>query len=365
MYTAIVLAAGKGKRTALSINKTSYIFNNKPLYKHAVDMFDDAGFKVVLVINKDDEKLVKKRTPNIPYTYGGSTRSESVEKGLSLVDSKYVFIHDGARPFINRKMINDIKDLLSKYKAVLTSKIITNTIYDKALNIVDRNNLIQAETPQAFLTSEIKEAYAQKPTGNFTDDISIYKASFDNEIGLYLHQYNNDKITTKKDVEMYLKPAFKIGHSYDIHQTSSKRKLFLGGIEIESEFGLVGHSDADVLLHVVSECLLGALGFGDLGTHFPDTDPQYKDLDSKEIVLYVAKRVFEEGYVIENIDVTVFLEKPKLNPLIDKIRINVAKLLNINYGQVNIKATTFEKMDSIGKKEAIAAEAVCLIKKRD
>lgn len=364
MYTAIILAAGKGVRTALSMNKTTYLLDHKPLYKHSVDTFIEAGFKVVLVINKDDEEFVKQWTPNIPYIYGGKTRSESVINGLSITNSKYVFIHDGARPFINTLMINDIKELLKEYNAVLTCKIMTNTIYDKDLNNIDRNNLIQAETPQAFITSEIKEAYAEKPACNFTDDISVYKTIFNNEIGLYKHDYNNDKITTKKDVEMYFKPAFKIGHSYDIHQTSKDRKLFLGGLQIENDFGLVGHSDADVVLHVVGECLLGALGLGDLGTHFPDTDPLYKDLDSKEIVIYAAKEVIKEGYVIENIDITVFLELPKLNPFIKEMRINIAKLLKINYEQVNIKATTFEKMDSIGKKEAIAAEAVCLIKKK-
>lgn len=190
MYTVIILAAGKGERTVLSINKTSYILDHKPVYKHSVDLFIKAGFDVVLVINKNDESLVNKWTPNIPYTYGGITRSDSVKNGLNLVKTKYVFIHDGARPFTNSKMIEDIKHLLKKYHAVLTSKSVTNTIYDKQMKIIDRSILIQAETPQAFLTSEIKEAYAHKTANNFTDDISVYKNYFNHQIGLYMHDYN-------------------------------------------------------------------------------------------------------------------------------------------------------------------------------
>lgn len=364
MYTAIILMAGKGLRTTLSTNKTNLMLNHKPVYKHSLDLFQSLGFNVVLVINKNDEDFIRRQTPNINYTYGGKTRGDSVYNGLKLVNSKYVFIHDGARPFINREMVLKIKDLLLNYDAVLTSKNIFNTIYDKTLNVIDRDNLLQAETPQAFLTEKIKEAYSNKQQKNYTDDISVYKDYFNDEIGLYIHDYKNDKITDKKDVEKYLMPNIKIGHSYDIHQTTKERKLILGGIEIKNDFGLLGHSDADVLLHVVAESIFGALGIGDLGTHFPDTDKKNKDLDSKTIVNYAVNKLIEYGYNLENMDLTVFLEKPKLQPYIKKIKKSVSELLKIDQSNINIKASTYEKLDAIGNQKAIAAEAVCLIKKR-
>ncbi len=365
MYTAVILAAGKGERTGLSTNKTNIILDHKPLFMHSVDVFVNSGFNVVLVINKNDEDFIKKWALNIKYVYGGATRGESVQNGLKKVSTKYVYIHDSARPFINEVMVNEIKQLLHKYDAVLTCKDVVNTIYNKDLNIVDRNTLLEAETPQAFLTKKIKDSYAKKDSKIYTDDISVFKEFYNDEIGLYYHGFNNVKITTERDLFMYIKPSFRIGHSYDIHKTSKDRKLILGGLLIESEFGLVGHSDADVLLHVVGESLLGALGLGDLGTHFPDTDMKYKDLDSKEIVKFSLDQVIKNGYVIENMDLMVFLEKPKLNPYINKIRLSISKLLNVNIQQINLKATTFEKLDSIGKKEAIAAEAVCLLRKKD
>lgn len=365
MYTAIILAAGKGLRTALPINKTNILLNHKPIYKHSLDLFVSLGFKVILVIDKADEDFIKKWTLNTIYTYGGLTRTDSVFNGLKLVNSKYVFIHDGARPFLTSEMILNIKDLLINYDAVLTCKKVINTIYDKGLNVVNRNNLLEAETPQAFLTEKIKKAYAEKQQKKYTDDISVYKDYYHDKIGLYIHENNNDKITNKKDVEKYLMPNFKIGHSYDIHQTTKERKLILGGVLIENDFGLLGYSDADVILHVVAESIFGALGIGDLGTHFPDTDVKYKNLDSKIIVNYAVDKLVESGYNLENMDITVFLEKPKLKPDISRIKRSVSELLKTDESNVNIKASTYEKLDAIGKSRAIAAEAVCLIKKRD
>lgn len=363
MYTAIILAAGKGARTTLSVNKTNLLLDHKPLYKHSVDVFKSAGVNVVLVINKDDEEFIKKWSNNTFYTYGGETRTDSVNEGLKLVKSKYVFIHDAARPFINKKMIEDIKELLNKYDAVLTCKNVVNTIYDKELNVIDRNTLLEAETPQAFSTEKIKKAYEEKGVKNYTDDISVFKDYFNDEIGLYFHDYNNIKITTKKDVEKYLMPNYKIGHSFDIHQTDKNRKLILGGVEIKSDFGLLGYSDADVVLHVVAESIYGALGIGDLGTHFPDTDNKYKDLNSQKLVIFALEKLKEKGYVLENMDITVFLEKPKLSMYINKIRKNIAELLNVNESNINVKSSTYEKLDAIGSGKAIAAEAVCLIKR--
>ncbi len=156
---------------------------------------------------------------------------------------------------------------------------------------------------------------------------------------------------------------FKIGHSYDMHPLVSERKLILGGIEIEHKLGLKGHSDADVLLHAITESLIGAMGMGDIGTLFPDTDPKYKGISSVVLLKEVYEILISKGYKINNIDAIIYAQEPKLNPLIKDIRTNISSVLKINIEDINIKATTGEKLGYIGREEAIAAESVCLIYK--
>lgn len=156
----------------------------------------------------------------------------------------------------------------------------------------------------------------------------------------------------------------RIGHAWDVHRLVGNRPLILGGIEIPYSLGLLGHSDADVLLHAIAEALLGSLALGDLGTFFPDNDVKYKDMDSKIILNEVYKMVQDKGYKIVNIDSTIYAEAPKLRPYIDEIRKSIAGILNIPVEDVSVKATTHEKMGSIGKKEAISSESVVLIEKK-
>lgn len=156
----------------------------------------------------------------------------------------------------------------------------------------------------------------------------------------------------------------RIGHAWDVHRLVNNRPLILGGLKIPYSLGLLGHSDADVLLHAIAEALLGALALGDLGTFFPDNDMKYKDMDSKIILNEVYKMVQDKGYKIVNIDSTIYAEAPKLRPYIDEIRKSIASILNIPVEDVSVKATTHEKMGSIGKKEAISSEAVVLIEKK-
>ena len=156
---------------------------------------------------------------------------------------------------------------------------------------------------------------------------------------------------------------FRIGHGYDVHRLVEGRKLILGGVEIEHTLGLLGHSDADVLLHAVSDALLGAAAFGDIGGMFPDTDPAFKDADSLELLKAVVKRLCENGYAIGNVDATVIAQKPKLKPHIEKMRENIALACGVDISQINVKATTEEKLGFSGREEGIAAHAVCIITK--
>ncbi len=357
--TAIILAAGKGERANLSENKVLTSYQGKPLFMHSVELFKGLGFKVVLVINKEDENKIKKVYDG-KYVYGGSTRGESVFNGLKEVTSKHVFIHDAARPFLTSDLVKKLLDNVDKYDALFLAKKEVNTVYDNKLNLVNREDLILAETPQVFLTEKIIKAFINKEK-EYTDEISLYKDFYDDDIKIIFHDSNNNKVTTKADLNL-LKSEYKIGHAYDIHTTTKGDFIYLGGIKIEAPFKVTAHSDGDVLLHAISESILGALGLGDLGTHFPDTNDKYKNLDSKEILIYVKEKLIENNYEIVNIDASVYLEKPKLSSKIKEIKENIANILNVDSSCVNIKAGTNEGVGEIGKLEAIASEAVCLIR---
>lgn len=367
MYACVLVAAGSGTRANLGYNKLRYLVNQKPLFWYAFKPFYDRNYEMVVVINPEDESFVRTYLPSdVKIVYGGKTRAESVKNGLNEVTEPYVMIHDAARVYIDEELIDQVENGLAIHQACVLSKRVTNTIYLKedSLKVLDRRFLYEAETPQAFITAEIKTAY-QNIQPSATDDVSQYQASFNREVGLILHEKNNSKITYQKDIEHFEKEVekhmFKIGHSYDIHALVENRKLILGGIEIPFELGLLGHSDADVLLHAVAESILGALGLGDLGTFFPDTDKKYKDIDSKIIVSDVVKMMKNKGYKISNLDCTIFAEKPKLAPFIGDIKKSISTLLDAPVGSVNVKAATNEKLDAIGNLKAMAASATVLL----
>lgn len=156
----------------------------------------------------------------------------------------------------------------------------------------------------------------------------------------------------------------RIGHGYDVHKLVEGRKLILGGVDIPHEKGLDGHSDADVLVHAIMDSLIGAMGLGDIGLHFPDTDAQFKNIDSLILAEKTAELLAKEGYIIENIDATLVLQAPKVRPYIDQMRKNIAKVYSVDVSKINVKATTEEHLGFTGEKKGIAAHAVCLIKKK-
>ncbi|MBM7453144.1 2-C-methyl-D-erythritol 4-phosphate cytidylyltransferase/2-C-methyl-D-erythritol 4-phosphate cytidylyltransferase/2-C-methyl-D-erythritol 2,4-cyclodiphosphate synthase [Acholeplasma morum] len=367
MYSCVIVAAGSGTRVNLGYNKLRYLVKGKPILLYSVEAFLKRDYEVIVVINKEDESFFNDYLDkSVKITYGGKDRSESVARGLKMVTRKFVLIHDAARPRITEKLIDKVENGLAMYSACFLAKRITDTVYQKSehLKLLDRKLLYQAETPQAFLTKEIKSAY-REGIGQFTDDISLYKSLYNNEIGILVHEDNNDKITYQEDIDLFEREigdnTMRIGQSYDIHQLVEDRKLIIGGVEIPYEKGLLGHSDADVLLHAVAESILGALGLGDLGTFYPDTDPKNKDLDSKVIVKKAALLMKEAGYRIANIDTCVFAEKPKMAPFIGSIKESIGTLLEIELDLINVKAATNEKLDSIGAGKAIAASSIVLL----
>jgi 2-C-methyl-D-erythritol 4-phosphate cytidylyltransferase/2-C-methyl-D-erythritol 4-phosphate cytidylyltransferase/2-C-methyl-D-erythritol 2,4-cyclodiphosphate synthase len=372
MNTALIVAAGTGSRSQLKESKILYRINNKPIFMYSVEAFLALGYDICLVVSKGDlSEIMDHLDPRVKVVIGGKTRSESVQKGLKEVTTPYVFIHDAARPLITTKAILEVEKALQMHDAVVLAEPVVSALkyHEKhQLKTVDRHKHIMTQTPQAFLTEKIRYAYIRNEEA-FDDDISLYQKFYPDE---YIHVIINDepnpKLTYPVDFEQTKiliegKADMRIGHSFDLHQLKAGRKLTLGGIEIEHDKGLDGHSDADVLLHAISEAILGALALGDLGKHFPDTDEKYKDMSSMEILRQVYEKMKTLSYKIGNIDATVYAQLPKLAPYIDQMRTHIANAIDMDIKDISIKATTYEKMDAIGQEKAMAAEAVVLLKK--
>ena len=334
MNTALIVAAGTGSRAQLNQSKILYKINGKPLFKYSLDLFLSLGHQIVLVVSKEDLNEIRKYiTDDIKLVLGGKTRGESVMNGLKEVQTPYVYIHDAARPLITKEAIMDIEKALQYHDAVLLAEKLTSALKkysDKELTSINRDDYILAQTPQAFLTEKIRYAYIRNDT-NYVDDISLYQAFYpDDKVKVVINSEPNIKATYPQDfsfIKMIIKERdenLRIGHSFDIHQLVDDRPLILGGIHIPHEKGLLGHSDADVLLHAIAEAMLGALALGDLGSFYPDTDPAYKDIDSKRILKETYDLIRQKGYEIGNIDATVYAELPKLNPHIKNIKENIA-----------------------------------------
>lgn len=391
-YQAIVLAAGQGKRMQAGQNKQFLTLQGKPLIIHTLYIFneDPACTSIKLVINPQEEDSIQELVASyqlkgkVEIVYGGKERQDSVYEGLCACQSgeEIVLIHDGARPFVKRENLHKLAEQAYKSGAALLAVQVTDTIKSDAtgsLTTLDRQHLWAAQTPQAFQLSTIKEAHEKAKADSFygTDDTSLVER-LNGNVEVVEGSYDNIKLTTPEDMEKahailekrvkdeHKKERdhmFRIGQGFDVHQLAEDRPCIIGGIEIPYEKGLLGHSDADVLLHTVADACLGAIGEGDIGKHFPDTDPTFKDADSQELLRHVWKLVQERGYSLGNIDCTVIAQAPKMAPYIEQIRNNIARILEVEPSQINVKATTTEKLGFPGRKEGVAAQAVVLLQR--
>lgn len=387
-YTAIILAAGQGKRMLAGKNKQFLKINDLPLIIHTLTIFvqDPWCNEMVLVTNEQEHnqmnELLKEYFPgeNIRLVNGGDQRQDSVYSGLQLVERtrQPVFIHDGARPFVKRENLHELASVVAKRGAGLLAVPITDTIKQRShdrLETLDRSTLWAAQTPQGFDYSLILKAHdhAKKEHHYGTDDASLVERLGGN-VDIVQGSYNNIKLTTPEDLakaESYIthhekrkvvkEPVIRIGQGFDVHQFAEGRPCIIGGVEIPHEKGLLGHSDADVLLHTIADACLGAIGEGDIGRHFPDADEAFKDADSGELLKKVWESVKAQGFDLGNLDCTVIAQDPKMAPYIQEIRERIAKLLESEVEKINVKATTTEKLGFTGRKEGVAAQAVVLL----
>ena len=368
--TAIIVAAGASRR--MGFDKLSYrLPDGRTVLETSCALFaaHPAVDELVLVAggNRPQCEAIAAACPK-PCTVvqGGATRADSVHNGLAAAKGQLVAIHDAARPFASEEVITQVLQAAAKTGAAAPAVPVKDTIKvadkdGKVVTTPDRATLYAVQTPQCFdraLYLQALEAVSGEKASLVTDECSLFELA-GLPVTLTAGDYANLKITTKEDLQK--ENTMRIGHGYDVHRLVEGRKLILGGVEVPYEKGLLGHSDADVLLHAVMDAVLGAAALGDIGQHFPDTDPAYKGADSLALTREVAKIIAAHGYKVGNIDATILCQRPKLAPHIPAMRKNIADAFGLPLDAVSVKATTEEHLGFTGEGLGIAAHAVALI----
>ena len=373
----IILAAGDSKRLKSSTPKPFHIINNKTLLEHSVDAFRDFNEikKTIIVYNKKHKKYLDKlNLKNTLKVIGGKTRQESTFKALKRIkkmNCKKVLIHDSARPFPSKDLINKIIYNLKKNHAVVpvikindaTKRIKKNTIFKN----IDRNSLRFSQTPQGFTYKKIYEKHHKNINTSFDDDSALFIKDKE-KIFIIKGSRKNLKITDKEDLIIFRslkREKIYYGIGFDIHRLIKGRKLFLGSIQIPFALGLKGHSDADPVLHALIDSLLGACKLGDIGKLFSNKNKKYKNIRSTILLRKVVELIKSKNFSINNIDINVIAQKPKIKKYAKRMIDTISKICEINPNQINIKGKTTEKLGLIGKEKAIAAEVIASVIKYD
>ena len=373
----ILLAAGDGKRLESSTPKPFNIVNNKTLLEHSINAFKNFTEikKIIIVYNKKHKKYLGKLKLNKTLKIvGGKTRQESTYKALQKIKGmgcKKVLIHDSARPFPSKELIKNVIHKLKKNHAVLPIVKINDATKRAEKNIIfkniERNSLRFAQTPQGFTFSKILEKHRDNINESFDDDSALF-TNYGEKVLTVNGSKTNLKITYKEDLDIFR--SLKKGKTYsgigfDVHRLIKKRKLYLGGIKISFVLGLQGHSDADPVLHALIDSLLGACKLGDIGKLFSNKNRKYKNIRSTLLLKKVIELIKSKNFSINNIDINVIAQKPKIKKYSKKMIQTISKLCEINPNQINIKGKTTEKLGLIGKEKAIASEVITSVIKYD
>ena len=362
---AVIVCAGKGERSGLAYNKILHLIGRKTVLEKSLDAFLNTRVRhITVVTSKDDISAVRDITSaydGISVVVGGDTRAKSVYLGLQAYPCDIVLIHDGARPYVTTDIIERAIDSAIERGSGIAAVPCVDTVkrvQGGKAHSLPRAELYNAQTPQAFRYTEIMDAY-NRANGVFTDDAEVYEnAGYTPR--LVDGAYDNVKLTTPADFVASAKSS-RIGIGFDIHRLVEGRKLILGGVTLGYHLGLLGHSDADVLTHAIMDALLSAADLPDIGVLFPDTDDEYLGISSITLLKHVLGEVERKGFSIGNISAVVIAQQPKLAPVIADIRRSLADALNIDIKQINVSATTTEKLGLIGEGNAIAANASCIL----
>ncbi len=380
---ALIPAAGVGRRMGeiAEINKQYIPLGGRPALALTLKVFQESPLidQVIPIVRTEEIDYCRQ---SIVEQYGldkaarivagGPTRGDSVARGLAAITGEewdLVVVHDGARPLLTEDVLGGVIQKAKKTGAAIAAVPVKDTIkrvdpQELVVGTLPREELWAIQTPQAFRYELLTEAYRRAREEGFqgTDDASLVER-LGHPVAVVLGSYDNLKLTTPEDVIMArsLLTQPRVGAGYDVHRLVPGRGLILGGVPIPYSRGLLGHSDADVLVHAIMDALLGAAAMGDIGALFPDTDPAYRGVSSLLLLKEVGQLLREKGVTIENIDAVVVAQEPKLAPYINQARENIAQALALPTARVSIKATTTEGLGAMGRGEGIAAWAVALV----
>ncbi len=387
LIAALIVAAGRGVRAGGGLPKQYRAIGGSPILAHTLRLFQDHDRigAVMVVIHPDDialyEGAATDATKLLPPVSGGASRQASVLAGLEALAPlgfDAVLIHDAVRPFAPPALISRVVDALADHDAVLAASPVTDTLKRSdddgfVADTVPREGLFAAETPQGFRLNVILDAHRRAAVAGITvtDDAALAEWA-GIPVKLVTAARTNIKLTSPEDIEMadarltgealMLHGETRVGTGYDVHPFTEGDGVWLGGIKIAHDWTLAGHSDADVALHALTDALLGALADGDIGSHFPPSDMQWRGASSDRFLAYAVARVRARGGVVAHLDLQIIAEAPKIGPHRDAMRARIADIAGITIDRVGVKATTNEKLGFVGRGEGIAAIATATIR---
>ncbi|MEE2524942.1 bifunctional 2-C-methyl-D-erythritol 4-phosphate cytidylyltransferase/2-C-methyl-D-erythritol 2,4-cyclodiphosphate synthase [Hyphobacterium sp. HN65] len=368
--SVVIVAAGRGQRAGVGLPKQFRNWDGEPVIRRTVRAFmgHPAISEMMVVIHPDDQRLFNSAIQglDVNHCFGGDNRSDSVLAGLAALESRapdLVLVHDGARPFISAEMIDRLIDAANATGAAIPVLPQTDATFtrkgDRIDQAVDRDFLVRAQTPQAFAYDALRAAFRENSGRDFPDEASLARAA-GLEVALVDGDPANIKLTFAEDFmpDTATRPTLCIhGTGYDVHRLGPGTGVWLGGVLIPCPYELIGHSDADVALHALTDAILGAIGEGDIGQHFPPSEERWRGAASSEFVAHAVSLAQARNSRIIHADLTIICEVPKIGPHRDIMRERIAGLLALPVSAVNIKATTTEGLGFTGRKEGIAAHA--------
>ena len=377
-FAAIVVAAGKGLRVGGDMPKQFREWRGKPLIRHSVETLIAAGASpLVIVVAPDAHEHADRALVGVDsYTLvnGGASRQDSVRAGLEAValsTPDHVLIHDAARPDLPFPVIERLLDALSDHDGAIPALPVVDSLaianaHEVMTGKAERESLRRVQTPQAFRFAAILQAHrAWSGPTDAGDDAQVLMASDSRgSVALVQGDERLKKITFAEDLmEQSTTPLMRIGQGYDVHRLEEGEELWLCGVKLDHTHGLSGHSDADVAFHAITDAVLGAIAQGDIGTHFPPSDPQWKGARSGQFMEHAVKLAHEAGFALGNIDLTIICEAPKIGPHRTAMRAEVARFTGLDESAISIKATTTERLGFTGRGEGIAAQAIAMLQR--
>ena len=369
---AIIVAAGRGTRAGGDLPKQWQMLNGQPVLAHTLAAF--AGLPRVLVIHPDDRARAEAIAGDAQIVEGGATRDASVMNALLALEGRgvaHVLIHDGARPLVSAAVIDRVRGALDASPAAAPALAVTDALWTGTQGLVsgtrDRTGLYRAQTPQGFHYDAILAAHRAHP-GGAADDVEVARAA-GLAVTIVEGDENNLKLTFPGDFDRaaaIMKGRgmdLRLGNGFDVHAFCEGDHVWLCGVKVPHGKGLLGHSDADVGMHALTDAIYGALAMGDIGRHFPPSDPQWKGAESHIFLRHAANLAREHGYAIANCDVTLICERPKIGPHAEAMRAALADIMGVEVDRVSVKATTSEQLGFTGREEGIAAIATAALMK--